>query len=134
MTINTKINKKKILDFVSHFAEIAKAENWISHYDAESDSFAIRTPRLSDDARKEYVNNEFAFYVNPKSDVEGVFIEYFVSNFVAHHKDFEEVAKELRREQKEEEGTVIALKKDEVRKIVPELQDAIINSFMPNNV
>ena len=91
--MNPTLKKKKIVDFLSQFSDIAKKENWISHYDAESDSLAIRTPKLSEDARKEYINDEFAFYLTPKSDVQGIFIEYFVSNFVSHHKDFKGVAK-----------------------------------------
>lgn len=132
MTMNTSDKKKKILDFIAHFSEIAKKEGWISHYDAESDSFAIRMPKLSVDARKEYVNDEFAFYLTPKSNVEGIFIEYFVSNFVAHHKDFQKVAEELKRDNEAERAAIIELKKDEMKKIVPELQEALINSLIPD--
>lgn len=128
--MDTILKKKKIVDFLSQFTDIAKKEKWISHYDAESDSFAIRAPKLSEEARKEYVNDEFAFYLTPASDVQGIFIEYFLANFVAHHKDFKEVGEELKREVKED-GAVITLDKEEVKKIVPELQEVIINSLIP---
>lgn len=125
------VNKKKIVDFISRFSEVAKKERWISDYDTDDDSLAIRTPRLSADSRKQYVNDEFAFYLNRRGDVEGIFIEYFVSNFVAHHKDFKGVAAELKREGKEENKAIIELKRNEVKRIVPELQEVIINSLIP---
>ena len=84
----TRFNKKKILGFIANFSEIAKKSGWISHYDADSDSLGIRAPKLSHDVRKRYLNDdEFAFYLNGKGDVQGIFIEYFLSNFVAHRKD-----------------------------------------------
>jgi len=125
------INQKKILDFIAHFSEIAKGEHWVSHYDSDSDSFSIHAPKLSPDAQKRYVNDEFAFYFNPSNDVEGVFIEYFVSNFVAHHKDFKGVARELKDGRRIEKSAMVELNSQEMKKIVPELQDAIIESIIP---
>ncbi|MEK7576209.1 MAG: hypothetical protein AAB482_00805 [Patescibacteria group bacterium] len=122
------IDKKKILNFISNFSDIVKKENWISRYDADNDSFAMRIPTLSRNARKRYVNEEFAFYVNDNNDVEGVFIEYFVSNFISHHKDFKNVAKEIK-SQKKEEG-LVELKKSETNKIAPGLEAVIIDSFV----
>jgi hypothetical protein len=125
-------NKKKILDFIANFSDIAKKNRWISHYDADDDSMVIRVPRLSMDARKHYINNdEFAFYLNSKGEVEGVFIEYFLSNFVAHHKDFKEVGKELKEQKAKDDEVVVTLNKTEMKKFVPELQEAIIESIMP---
>lgn len=127
----TMLDKKKILDFATSFSEIAKREKWVSHYDSDSDSFAIRTPKLSESARKTYINDEFAFYLNDKSRVEGVFIEYFTTNFVAHHKkDFKGIVKELKN-QEGENGGVIELTQRETKKLTPELEGIIINSLIP---
>ena len=52
MTTTTK-EKENILDFTFHLSETVKREGWISHYDVDSDSFALVSPKLSDDARKE---------------------------------------------------------------------------------
>lgn len=131
--MKNQLDKKKILDFVTNFAKIAKEKRWISDYDADDDSMAIRAPKLSADAKKEHVTEEFAFYITPKNEVEGVFIEYFLSNFVAHHKDFDDVKKELKGQKaKKDDGAVIALSSDETRKLVPELQDVIIESLIPD--
>lgn len=129
--MNTTIEKKKILNFASNFTNIAQKEHWISHYDSDNDSLAIRTPKLSTDARKKYINDEFAFYVNRRNDVEGVFIEYFVTNFISHHKDFKDIVKELKSKGKEE--SVVELNKAEVKKIVPNLEAVLLDSIFPNN-
>ncbi len=130
--MTTNLNKKKILDFIANFSEIAKKNQWVSHYDADSDSLAIRTPKLSEDARKRYLNDEFAFYLDNQSEVEGIFIEYFVSNFVAHHKDFKDVAKDIKGQEWKEGDGVMTLNKTEMKKLIPELQEAIIESIIPN--
>lgn len=120
--------KKNILDFARNLSGIIKEQKWISHYDTESDSFVIRNPHLSEDSRKKYFNDEFAFYVNKKSQVEGIFIEYFISNFISHHKDFKFIIKDFKN--KKENLMVIELKKSEIKKITPELESVIINSLV----
>ena len=136
MTTTTLEEKKSILDFITNFSGIAKKEKWASHYDTDSDSLAIRTPQLSENARKKYFNNEFAFYINKKNEVEGVFIEYFVSNFISHHKDFQVVLKDIEKDIKamgKTEKSVIELKQKETKRIIPELETVIIDSLIPNN-
>jgi len=130
--MENNLNKKKITDFVLNFSKIAKAGRWISDYDHEDDSIAIRVPVLSVDARKRYISDEFALYLTPNGDVEGIFIEYFVSNFVAHHKDFEDVAKDIKEQEGKEESGVMTLNKAEMKKLIPELQEAIIESIIPS--
>jgi hypothetical protein len=125
--METKFNKKKILDFVANFAKIAKEKKWISDYDADDDSIAIRVPQLSMESRKRYINDEFAFYLNAKGEVEGIFVEYFLSNFVEHHRDFKKATAGLK---KKDEG-LIKLTKNEMKKLVPEFQEVIIESILP---
>lgn len=122
--------KKNILNFVQNLSGIVRDQKWISNYDAENDSFAMRIPDLSKDSHKKYFNDEVAFYLNKKSEVEGIFIEYFMSNFVTHHKDFKSVVKNLRTRKKK---LVVELKKSDVNKIAPELESVIINSLIPNS-
>lgn len=122
--------KKNILNFVQNLSGTVRDQEWISNYDSENDSFAMRVPDLSKDSHKKYFNNEFAFYLNKKSEVEGIFIEYFVSNFVAHHKNFKAIAKKLK---PKKEKSVIELKKSEVNKIAPGLESLLINSLIVNS-
>ena len=122
--------KKNILNFAQNFSDVVKEQKWISHYDSESDSFAMRIPDLSEDSQKKYFNDEFALYLNKKNEIEGIFIEYFVSNFVSHHKDFKAITKNLKPRKKK---PVVELKKSEVNKIASELESVIINSLIPNS-
>jgi hypothetical protein len=130
--MDNTINKKKIIDFVANFSKIAKEQKWISDYDHEDDSIAVRIPVLSMEARKRYVTDDFAFYLTPEGEVQGIFIEYFISNFVAHHKDFKDVAKDIKEQEWKEEGGVMTLNKAEMKKLIPELQEAIIESIIPS--
>ncbi len=122
--------KKNILNFVQNLSGIVRDQKWISNYDAENDSFAMRTPDLSKNSHKKYFNDEFAFYLNKKNEVEGIFIEYFVSNFVTHHKNFKAITKKLK---PKKEKSVVELKKSEVNKIAPGLESLLINSLIANS-
>jgi hypothetical protein len=131
MELNLK-QKKNIVDFARNFSSIAKKEGWISNYDTETDTIAVRVPRLSSSAQKKYVNDEFAFYLNHDNKVEGVFIEYFMTNFVTHLDDVKDLKKELTKEikRKGEDSSVVTFKTSETKKIVPELESVLINSFI----
>ncbi len=124
--------KKKVLDFSSNFSEIAQREGWVSNYDTETDGMSVRLPKLSLDAEKKYINDEFAFYFNERDEIEGVFIEYFMTNFVAHHKDIENVKKELQKEieNNKQESAIVQLEAAETKKMIPELESVLINSFV----
>jgi hypothetical protein len=51
MELNLK-QKKNIVDFARNFSSIAKKEGWISNYDTETDSIAVRMPHLSSSAKR----------------------------------------------------------------------------------
>jgi len=120
--------KKKILNFISRLSDVAKERKWISHYDADSDSLVVRNPSLSKDVKKRYITVEFAFYLNDKSNIEGIFIEYFISNFIAHHKEFKPIAKKLKKKAKKD--ALVELQKKETQKLVPELENILLDSLI----
>ncbi|MDP3764611.1 MAG: hypothetical protein Q8Q95_03255 [bacterium] len=122
--------KKNILNFVHNLSDTVRDQKWISNYDAENDSFAMRVPDLSKNSHKKYFNDEFAFYLNKKNEVEGIFIEYFMSNFVTHHRDFKAITKNFKPKKRK---SILELKKSEVNKIAPELESIIINSLILNS-
>jgi len=98
--ITTVKETKKIFDFIYNFSKIAKKENWVSRYDIESDSLSFTVPKLPMDARIKYFGDEVALYLARDNDVKGVFIEYFRSNFIKHHKDFKELLKDVEKKKK----------------------------------
>jgi len=133
MTTDTPQKKKKILDFVFHLKDVVKNEKWISHYDLDSDSFALHSPRLSRDARKEYIDDEFALYFNPHSDVQGLFIEYFKSNFMRHHRKLKSILLQKKAAKKTDKSHgLVELPERELRKIAPELGNVIKDSLVKN--
>lgn len=119
--------KKQLLDLATNFNDFIKKHGWVSRYDTESDAFSITIPKLSDDARIQYFDNEIAFYMTKDNKLEGVFIEYFKTNFIKHHKNSEKmdgVLDALEKKQKKEE-TLIKVDTKQINKIAPDLEDAI---------
>lgn len=122
---------KKIFDFAYNFNEIVKKEKWVSRYDIESDSLSLTVSKLPNDARIKYFGDEVAFYLNKDNDVKGIFIEYFKSNFIEHHKDFKELLRGIEKK-KQEEKTLIELKKNKMKKLIPNLEEIIQKSLVEN--
>lgn len=120
--------KEKILEFTFHLSDIVKKENWASHYDVDSDSFALVSPKLSDDARKEYVDDEFAFYFTKDRKIQGIFIEYFKSNFLAHNKK----SKYVLTSNKKRNQSLINIKKETTKRFTSDLELLLKESLLQN--
>ena len=124
-------SNRDILSLSSNLKEFVEKNKWITRYDSESDSFSVTKPKLSSDARIKYFDNEIGFYVTKANQLEGIFVEYFSSNFVKHHKDLKKVLKDIKTKDSEE-NTLIKLSKDKINKIAPDLQEAIKNTLAEN--
>jgi hypothetical protein len=127
MATLTLENRKKIISFISHFSKTAKENNWVAHYDVESDSFAITKPKLSKESQKKYFDDEFAFYLKKNGEVEGIFIEYFTTNFISHNSNFKAILDNLKKTDKNED--VIELKRGQTNKVARNLEEFIIESM-----
>lgn len=123
--------KKKILDFVANeFSQVATAQNWVSHYDKDSDSFVLRAPEIQN-TKKRYINDEFAFYLDDKSNVKGLFIEYFTTNLISHNeKNLGEIRTSIQEQEKTSKESIIELKKIDSRKLVSGLEEIMLNSMI----
>lgn len=117
------------MELASDFDAFVKRNKWVTRYDVEADSFSATAPRLSNDARIKYIDKEIALYLTKDNKLEGVFIEYFGSNFVKHHRGLGSVLKEVERAGKTRRTNVVVLSSDNVRKIAPNLEQAISASF-----
>lgn len=115
--------KKEVFDFVYSLREMAKKGGWVLRYDPESDEASITIPKLSDDARIHYVNDEIALYFS-KGVIQGLFIEYFRKNFVQHQPNDLTALAEKINTPSEEEGYV-EMSWNKVEKIAPDLEDSI---------
>lgn len=117
-------DKKELLDLASDFGGFVKKHKWTSLYDVESDALSVTVPNLSKDARIKYFDDETAFYMTKDNKVEGVFIEYFKSNFVKHHQNLKGVLKDVE-EKKYKDKTLIKLTQKKMDRIAVDLQEAI---------
>ena len=78
-------------------------------------------------ARIKYFDDEVAFYITNDNKVEGIFLEYFKTNFIKHHtksKKIEKVLEELEKKQKNGDD-LVKVDMRQVEKIAPDLEDAI---------
>lgn len=123
-----KINRKKILNFIFKFRERVKEEGWIPSYDPEADSLSYRVRKLPRNTRIKYFGKELALYLTPNSDVKGLFIEYYLSNFLAHQKGLTELKREVEQKTKKDRD-VIKLNKVKVNKSLPVLESILQESF-----
>ena len=115
--------KKELLDLASDFPRFVKKHGWVSRYDIETDALSVTVKKLSKDARIQYFDKEIAFYITRDNKVEGLFLEYFKTNFVNHHKELKSVIEEL---EKEAGGSaLVKLSQDNVKKIAPDLEEAL---------
>lgn len=121
---NALAENKKIYDFLHNFQYIVKKEGWVPRYDIESDSLSFTIPKLSDDARLRYLGNEVALYSTKNKNIEGIFIEYFKSNFVKHHKNLSALLEGITKEVSPKRG-LIELNKNKAIKIISDLEEAI---------
>ena len=124
-------NNRNILDLSSDFRAFIEKNGWVTRYDIESDAFSVTKPKLSKDARIKYFDDEIGFYVAKGNIVEGVFVEYFGSNFVKHHKDLRAILKDIKDKDTKKEG-LIQLNKEKIKKIAPDIQGAIRDVLVEN--
>lgn len=129
MSIN--IQKKQLMDLATDFNGFVVNNKWVYRYDTESDALSVTKSKLSNDARIKYFDDEVAFYITDDNKIEGIFVEYFKSNFLKHHinsKKIEKVLNRLEEEQKNDEALIsVDIKK--AKQISPDLQEAIKNSI-----
>lgn len=122
--MNSKLKEKKeLLDLATDFSGFVKKNGWVTRYDTESDAFSVTAPKLSPDARIRYFDgDEIAFYITNNKKVEGIFVEYFKSNFVEHHKDLKGVMKGVA--SRKDEG-LVELSQKKINQIAPDIEEAI---------
>lgn len=85
-----KPNLTKLKTQIAQMQDIAKKENWQYLYDQELDTFYFSPNRVDKEARLFAINDEYSLYLDENSNLKGIFIEYFKSNFLKHEKGFEE--------------------------------------------
>ena len=106
-------NPNKYLINISKLAEVARDNKWAIEYDADVDSFYWTKPEISKHAQLMKLSDDFALYVTPEGNIEGVFIEYAKNNFMEHNKDFKPILENM----KEIDDNRFVLTKDTAKKL-----------------
>lgn len=88
--IQTKLNTNKIIQQAAKLKEIASKKAWEFFYNSELDElyFAPKTIRRGNLLFS--IDNEMSIYLDRYSNLNGIFIEYFTSNFVKHQAEFKD--------------------------------------------
>jgi hypothetical protein len=124
--------KQRLLDFAYNFKEITKKQKWVPRYDLETDSLSYTVKNIPDNSRIRYVTSDLAFYLTPDLDIKGVFIEYFIKNFVSHNKELEFLRNRIETKRKREED-IILLGKREMQKS-NETLEKLLRYYIANNI
>jgi len=123
---------RKVIDFLYNFKNIVKKEKWVPRYDKDVDAFSFSVPILSKNARISYLDDEIAFYFNKNGEIEGIFIEYFTANFVRHHKELKELLKDIEKEEKKDNKSLIQIETVKSQNIFPKFEEVIKSSLLEN--
>ncbi len=73
----------------------AKKQGWIFTFDKDEDVLFYSPEIIPDKAKLHSVNDEFSVYLDKKSNICGVVLEYCGHNFIKHHDEFTGYFKKL---------------------------------------
>src|SRR3989344_1146232 len=76
---------------LAYIEETAKSNGWLFKYDEKLDELYWSKPTISSDTKLIKLTDDFAFYIKPSGEIEGIFIEYAKFNFFAHEKSLKEL-------------------------------------------
>lgn len=100
-----ELNKDKLLTQLANLRDIAKSNHWVLDYDKALDQFYYGLKKMPKHSFLFSIDDELNLYVTKNSDLNGLFIEYFSSNFIEHNKQLkpflELVSKEKKKIDKE---------------------------------
>ena len=88
---NKKIDLKKVLKQVIRLKELAKKEIWQLYYDSELDSLYFIPEKLPKDVVLMDLGGDYNLYLSEESNLHGIFIEYFKSNYLMHEKELKDI-------------------------------------------
>ncbi|HSV94852.1 MAG TPA: hypothetical protein VLH94_02695 [Spirochaetia bacterium] len=125
-SISNQDFKKELVLFAANFSDVVKRENWVSRYDPESDSLSYSVKELPKSSRLKYFNDEFALYVTNRNKINGIFIEYFMSNFLNHTKGFKDVKDEISKKDIKEIDKILEIKTVEKDKFIDKFQNVLM--------
>lgn len=80
--------KKNIYNLIRDVVEVAKKNKWERSYNKDADFFCWTKKSLSKGVRLVKISRETILYINKSAQIEGLGIEYWKDNFIAHHNGY----------------------------------------------
>jgi len=115
------MKKNDFLNLIDNLSATAKKGRWEFFYDKLADSLYWSKNKVSPETRLKKLSRETSLYMNPSGAVEGLMIQYFRNNFLAHNENLAKTSI-LKSIDKTENGEQISFgsKKDELEALFSE--------------
>lgn len=124
-----KLDFNKIIKQLADLKGLAIRQMWKFLYDKELDHLYLAPKVIPKGTFLHSLNKEFALYLDKDSNVHGVFIEYFATNFIEHEKEFRKLSSLLTIELDGWE-TIPENKTEEAALITDALQGKILSNLV----
>lgn len=95
MASMSRMTTEDIKDAITEIPLVAQRENWVFTLDKDEGTFFYSPKQIDRNARLYQVTDEYAVYFNGKGRPCGVMIEYWLDNYIEHHKEIKRLSKEL---------------------------------------
>lgn len=96
MAKELRLDKSKIL---AQLKDLQSAANeWTLEYDADVDQLFFGVKKIPKGYFLFQLNDEINLFVNKKSNIQGMFIEYFQNNFLEHNQELKPVLHSLEKD------------------------------------
>lgn len=83
-----RIDSSKLQTQIANIGEIARHNKWRYHYNSQLDTLSFSPLSIKKPFTLVSIGKEMSIYVDKKSNLGGVFIEYYKSNLTEHDKRF----------------------------------------------
>lgn len=88
--MNYTIDLKKLQKQIANIESISRTNKWKYKYDEDLDSLYYSPNTIKKGFSLLSVNDEFSVFINKKSEIGGIFVEYFNSNLSSHTYKFKQ--------------------------------------------
>lgn len=103
-----ELDRQKIVTQLVRLSEHAQKNKWQYDYDPEVDELVYGISVMPDDSFLFSLNRELNLFLTPNSDVKGIFIEYFASNYIEHNQELRPALKVLEKKNNDKEKVTLA--------------------------
>ncbi len=81
------MNKDTFFNLIGNLGSLAKQGKWQFLYDKTADSLYWSKKEITSDSKLKKLSKEVSFYINANGNVDGLIIQYFRNNFLAHNEN-----------------------------------------------